>query len=45
MLLPLVARERMGEPREVANLVSYLAREEAGFITGVSLTIDGGYSV
>jgi hypothetical protein len=24
-------------------LVSYLVSEEAGFITGASLTIDGGY--
>jgi len=24
-------------------LVSYLASDEAGFITGASLTIDGGY--
>ena len=45
MVLPLIPLGRMGEPREVASLVSYLAREEAGFITGASLTIDGGYSV
>jgi hypothetical protein len=25
------------------SFVSYLASEEAGFITGASLTIDGGY--
>jgi NAD(P)-dependent dehydrogenase (short-subunit alcohol dehydrogenase family) len=29
----------MAAPRSV----SYLASEEAGFITGASLTIDGGY--
>ena len=28
---------------EVASFVAYLASEEAGFITGASLTIDGGY--
>jgi len=44
-VLPLVPLGRMGETREIAGLVSYLAREEAGFITGASLTIDGGYSV
>ncbi|WP_374573731.1 SDR family oxidoreductase [Phenylobacterium sp.] len=44
MVLPLVPLGRMGEPREIAGLVSYLAREEAGFVTGASLTIDGGYS-
>lgn len=45
MVLPLTPPGRMGEPREIASLVSYLAREEAGFIIGASLTIDGGYSV
>jgi 3-oxoacyl-[acyl-carrier protein] reductase len=33
----------MGDVAEVAGFVSYLASEEAGFITGASLTIDGGY--
>ena len=28
---------------EVASFVCYLASEEAGFITGATLTIDGGY--
>jgi len=39
-LMPL---KRMGDVSEVASFVSYLASEEAGFITGASLTIDGGY--
>jgi 3-oxoacyl-[acyl-carrier protein] reductase len=33
----------MGEPEEIAGLVAYLAGARAGFITGSSLTIDGGY--
>jgi 3-oxoacyl-[acyl-carrier protein] reductase len=45
LVLPLIPLGRMGETREVAGLVSYLASEEAGFITGASVTIDGGYSV
>jgi hypothetical protein len=32
----------MGDVSRVASLVSYLASEEAGFITGARLTIDGG---
>jgi 3-oxoacyl-[acyl-carrier protein] reductase len=40
---PLIPLKRMGEISEVASFVSYLASEEAGFITGASLTIDGGY--
>ena len=39
----LIPLKRMGDVTEVASLVSYLASEEAGFITGASLTIDGGY--
>jgi 3-oxoacyl-[acyl-carrier protein] reductase len=39
----LIPLKRMGDVSEVASLVSYLASEEAGFITGASLTIDGGY--
>jgi 3-oxoacyl-[acyl-carrier protein] reductase len=35
--------KRMGDVSEVASFVSYLASEDAGFITGASLTIDGGY--
>jgi 3-oxoacyl-[acyl-carrier protein] reductase len=43
MVKPLVPLGRMGEPEEVAGLVAYLASAGAGFITGSSLTIDGGY--
>jgi 3-oxoacyl-[acyl-carrier protein] reductase len=35
--------KRMGDVSEIAGLVAYIASEEAGFITGASLTIDGGY--
>jgi 3-oxoacyl-[acyl-carrier protein] reductase len=34
---------RVAQPREIAGLVAYLASEEAGYMTGASLTIDGGY--
>jgi 3-oxoacyl-[acyl-carrier protein] reductase len=39
----LIPLKRMGDVTEVASFVCYLASEEAGFITGASLTIDGGY--
>jgi 3-oxoacyl-[acyl-carrier protein] reductase len=33
---------RMGHPEEIAGMVSYLTSSEAGYVTGSSLTIDGG---
>jgi len=33
---------RFGKPEEVASLVIFLASEEAGFITGAVINIDGG---
>jgi 3-oxoacyl-[acyl-carrier protein] reductase len=39
-----MALDRYGQGEEIAALVSYLASPEAAFVTGASLTIDGGYS-
>ncbi len=36
---------RFGEPREIGSAVRYLASEEAGFITGAELLVDGGWSI
>lgn len=35
--------KRIAQPAEIAGLISYLARSESGYMTGSSLTIDGGY--
>jgi 3-oxoacyl-[acyl-carrier protein] reductase len=40
----LTALGRYGETQEIAGLVAYLASPEAAFVTGASLTIDGGYA-
>lgn len=34
---------RMAQPEEVANLAVYLSSDEAGFLTGVDYSLDGGY--
>lgn len=34
---------RLGEPAEVANAILFLASDEASFITGAILPVDGGY--
>jgi 3-oxoacyl-[acyl-carrier protein] reductase len=41
-LLELVPARRMGTPEEVAACVRFLASEEAGYVTGSLLTVDGG---
>jgi len=44
MLKKLMALPRYGTGDEVAAMVAYLAGPEAGFVTGASLTIDGGFT-
>ena len=34
---------RIGEPRELAAAVAFLASEHAGYITGAALQVDGGF--
>jgi acetoacetyl-CoA reductase len=41
-ILPQIPMGRLGEPAEVAGLVAYLASEQAGFMTGANLAINGG---
>ena len=41
-ILPQIPMGRLGEPDEVAALVAYLSSEEAGFMTGANLAINGG---
>lgn len=38
-----VALGRYGKPEEIASAVAFLASNEASYITGTTLTIDGGF--
>jgi 3-oxoacyl-[acyl-carrier protein] reductase len=40
---PLIPLGRMGTTEEIAAMVAYLVGPDSGFVTGASLTIDGGY--
>ena len=41
-ILPHIPVGRLGEPEEIARCVVFLASEEAGFITGSTISINGG---
>ncbi|MBZ0132626.1 MAG: beta-ketoacyl-ACP reductase [Rhodocyclaceae bacterium] len=41
-ILPQIPQGRLGKPEEVAGLVAYLASEEAAFVTGANISINGG---
>ena len=41
-ILPLIPMSRLGKPEEVAGLVAYLASDEAAFVTGANISINGG---
>jgi 3-oxoacyl-[acyl-carrier protein] reductase len=44
MLKGMMALGRYGKADEIAGFVAYLASAEAGYVTGASLSIDGGFS-
>lgn len=37
-----ISMKRLGEPEDVANIVSFLAGEKSGYMTGQTLVVDGG---
>src|SRR5712691_1489217 len=41
-ILPLIPAGRLGEPAEIARCVVFLASDDAGFITGSTLSANGG---
>lgn len=43
-LIALHPLQRLGRPEEVANAFAFLASDEASFITGTTLMVDGGFT-
>lgn len=41
----IVSMNRFGKPDEIATAIAFLFSEDAGFITGPTLFIDGGASI
>jgi acetoacetyl-CoA reductase len=41
-ILPQLPVGRLGKPEEVAGLVAYLSSDEAAFVTGANISINGG---
>ena len=41
-IIPQIPMGRLGRPEEVAGLVAYLASNEAAFVTGANIAINGG---
>ena len=41
-IIPQIPTNRLGEPEEIARAVVFLATDESGFITGSTMTINGG---
>ena len=41
-IIPQIPMGRLGKPEEVAGLVAYLSSDEAAFVTGANISINGG---
>ena len=41
-ILPQIPVSRLGKPEEIAGLVAYLSSDEAAFVTGANISINGG---
>ncbi len=45
VMTAMTALKRYGEPAEIAALAAFLASEEASYITGATIDVDGGFSI
>ncbi len=44
-ILERIPAERFGEPRDIAQLIVFLASDQADYITGQAISVDGGMSI
>jgi 3-oxoacyl-[acyl-carrier protein] reductase len=45
MIIDNTALKRIGQPEEVANVVTFLASDEASFMTGATVDVSGGWNM
>lgn len=45
MIIENTPLRRMGQPEEIANVVSFLASDEASFMTGAAVEVSGGWNM
>lgn len=38
-----IAIKRLGDPSEIANVIAFVASEEAGYVVGQTISVDGGH--
>ena len=43
-ILPHIPVGRLGEPEEIARCVVFLASDASGYVTGVNIPVDGGWT-
>ena len=43
MVLAQISLGRAGQPREIGTVVAFFASDEAGYLTGQSVHVDGGW--
>ena len=44
-ILPQISVGRLGRPDEVAALIAYLCSDDAGYVTGANIAINGGQHI
>ena len=40
-----VPLKRLGEPEEIANVISFIASDAASYVSGANIVVDGGWTV